>query len=198
MPFQNLSYRYIETEPNMVLSLRPEGKSFDDYLASLTSKYRSGVRNAVFKPMAEAGCVVEHLEDLAPYQDRIFELYKSVQMNADFRPVQLPPDYFVGLQRVAGSRLRCSIVRKNDVILGFLISLADGDTALAYHIGFDRDAAVELPVLFTCVCFTPGSVMPSSWAASRFPTGAPRWNRRPRSAPSRRHSGSWSDIASRS
>lgn len=142
----NLSYRYVETEPNMVLSLRPEWKSFDDYLASLTSKYRSGVRNAVFKPMDEAGCVVEHLEDLAPYQDRIFELYKSVQMNADFRPFQLPPDYFAGLQRVAGSRLRCSVVRKNDVILGFLISLADGDTALAYHIGFDRDAAVELPV----------------------------------------------------
>ncbi len=142
----NLSYRYIETEPNMVLSLRPGWKSYDDYLASLTSKYRSGIRNAVLTPIEDAGCVVEHLENLAAFQDRLFELYKSVQMKAGFRPFQLPLDYFEGLQRTAGALFRCSVIRKGDTILGFLITLADGDTAIAYHIGFDRDAAADLPI----------------------------------------------------
>ena len=34
------SYRELETEPNMVLDISPQWKSYDDYLASLTSKYR--------------------------------------------------------------------------------------------------------------------------------------------------------------
>lgn len=31
-------------------------------------------------------------------------------------------------------------------MLGFLMSVADGQTAVAYHIGFDRAAAAELPI----------------------------------------------------
>jgi Acetyltransferase (GNAT) domain len=37
-------------------------------------------------------------------------------------------------------------VKRKNQLLGFLISVADGDTAIAHHIGFDRAAAGELPV----------------------------------------------------
>jgi predicted N-acyltransferase len=142
----HLSYRYVETEPNMVLTLRDEWKSHDDYLASLAAKYRSNIKNAVFKPIAEAGCIVEHLTDLEPVQERLFALYKNVQANASFRPFQLQPDYFPALSRIAGDKFRCSVLKKDEHILGFLISIADGDTAIAYHIGFDRAAAADLPI----------------------------------------------------
>jgi len=142
----NLSYRHVETEPNMVLDLPEAWKTYDDYLASLAAKYRSNIKNAVFKPMDEAGCVIEHVSDLTPLQSRIFELYKAVQINADFRPFELRPDYFATLQQLSGSRMRCSIVKRGDSILGFLISLADGETCIAYHIGFDREAAGDLPI----------------------------------------------------
>ncbi|MFL6657660.1 MAG: GNAT family N-acetyltransferase, partial [Massilia sp.] len=46
---ENLSYRYIETEPNMVLKLDQGWKHYDDYLASLASKYRGTIRNSIFK-----------------------------------------------------------------------------------------------------------------------------------------------------
>jgi hypothetical protein len=142
----NLSYRFVETEPNMVLVMKPGWQSYDDYLASLSSKYRSNLKNAVFKPLEDAGCVVEQLHDLTPVQERIFSLYKSVQMNAGFRPFELSPAYFAGLQRAAADNFRCSIVRRSDTILGFLITVADGTTAIAYHIGFDREAAADLPL----------------------------------------------------
>lgn len=48
---EHLSYRYVETEPNMVLALDPLWKTYDDYLASLAAKYRANVRNAIFKKM---------------------------------------------------------------------------------------------------------------------------------------------------
>lgn len=142
----NLSYRYVETEPNMVLALRDNWKTYDDYLASLASKYRSSIKNAVFKPLDDAGCTVEHVHDVAAVRERLFVLYKAVQVNADFRPFQLCPEYFSVLQKVAGASFRCSAVKRGDSLLGFLITVVDGDTAVAYHIGFDREAAADLPI----------------------------------------------------
>ena len=142
----NLSYRYVETEPNMVLSLREDWKTHDDYLASLAAKYRSSIKNAVFKPITDAGCTLEPAGDLDPVKDRLHELYKMVQVNAAFRPFELQPDYFPTLQRAAGERFRCTLLKRDNTILGFLISVADGDTGVAYHIGFDRAAAGELPL----------------------------------------------------
>lgn len=142
----NLSYRYVETEPNMVLTLGEDWKSYDDYLANLASKYRSGIRNAVFKPMDEAGCTVEVLKDVGTYESRIHLLYQSVQANADFRPYLLRPEYFSALAHIAADKFRCSVVVRENVLLGFLITIADGETAIAYHIGFDRAAAADLPV----------------------------------------------------
>ncbi|MBL8513718.1 MAG: GNAT family N-acetyltransferase [Betaproteobacteria bacterium] len=145
---ENLSYRWIETEPNMVLTLDPAWKSHEDYLASLASKYRSSVRNAVMKPIEAAGCIVESLTDPAPHVERLHALYKNVQENAAVRPFELPPDYFPALLAFAGARGRVSVLRRNadEAILGFLVSLADGDTGYAYHIGFDRQTASDLPV----------------------------------------------------
>lgn len=142
----NLSYRYVETEPNMILVLDDGWKSHDDYLASLASKYRSSIRNSVLKPIEDAGCVIEAVSNISELRGRIHELYQSVQRNADFRPFELGGDYFPALQKVAGERMRCSVLKRDGVVLGFLITLADGDTAVAYHIGFDREAASGLPI----------------------------------------------------
>ncbi|MES2207020.1 MAG: GNAT family N-acetyltransferase [Pseudomonadota bacterium] len=143
-----LNYRYLETEPNMVLTLGQDWKSYDDYLASLSSKYRANIRNGVLKPIDEADCVIEQAADLTSLQDQFFTLYQSVQANAAFRPFLLRTEYFSALQRVAGERFRCSLIKRNHTLLGFLISVADGDTSIAYHIGFDRSAAAELPLYF--------------------------------------------------
>ena len=143
---EKLSYRYVETEPNMVLTLDPAWKTYEDYLASLASKYRANIRNGVLKPIEEAGCVVERLADLAPVQSEIHALYEAVQQNANFRPYLLQPEYFPALRRAMGNRFRCSVLRREGRMLGFLMTVADGDTAIAYHIGFDREAARTLPV----------------------------------------------------
>ncbi|MCA1855597.1 GNAT family N-acetyltransferase [Massilia oculi] len=143
---KKLSYRYVETEPNMVLELDPAWRCHADYLASLASKYRGAVRNAVFGKIDAAGCTVESLSGLGPHQERLWELYKAVQARAAFRPFELAPHYFPWLERVAGQAFRCTVIRQGECLLGFLVSVADGETAYAYHIGFDRDAAATLPL----------------------------------------------------
>lgn len=142
----HLSYRHVETQPNMVLALQAQWKSYDDYLASLTSKYRSNIRNLVIKPIDEAGLVLQHLDDWRQAQEELFALYKAVQVNAGFRPFELRPEYFPALQKAAGGRALCSVIRQGEALLGFLITLADGDTAVAYHIGMDRAASTAHPI----------------------------------------------------
>ena len=137
----HLSYRLLETEPNMVLTLDPAWKTWEDYLASLQSKYRSNVRNGILKPLDDAGCELVSLPDLSGEAERIHALYKMVQINADFRPFELDAGYFPALQQTAGKLLRASGIRQHGELLGFIVTLKDGDTAIAWHIGFDRQAA---------------------------------------------------------
>jgi predicted N-acyltransferase len=143
---KNLSYRFVETEPNMVLTIGDDWKSYDDYLASLASKYRANIRNGVFKPVEQAQCTVEHFTGMAEMQHEVHALYKAVQVNAGFRPFELLPEYFPALQEAAGERFRCSVVKREGRILGFLVTIADGETAIAFHVGFDRAAAADLPI----------------------------------------------------
>ena len=55
---RRFSYRPLETEPNMVLSIDPAWRSYDDYLAALDAKYRRNSRDQM-KKLAAAGCTVE-------------------------------------------------------------------------------------------------------------------------------------------
>lgn len=135
---KKLSYGVIDTEPNMVLTINPSWKSHDDYLSSLTSKFRSDIKNRIFKKFDESGYSVEKLDDVQAYGERLHYLYMQVHGNATLRPFTLAPTYWQELAQVAGSRMIVHVAKKDDVVAGFIVSLNDGDTAFAYHIGFDR------------------------------------------------------------
>jgi hypothetical protein len=140
------SYRPMQTEPNMVLRIEPAWRKYDDYLGALDAKYRRNAKDQM-KKLTAAGCVIERLTDLEPHATRLHELYLAVHENASVRLVTLPATYLPALARAAGENFRCSVVRRNEAIVGFITSLRDGDTAFGYYIGFDRAAAGEgLPI----------------------------------------------------
>ncbi len=136
------SYRPLETDPNMVLTLDPGWKSYEDYLAALDAKYRRNSRDQL-KKLAGAGCVLETLFDLRPHAAELHRLYKSVQAKAAVKLVSLPESYLPALAEAAKDDFRCTVVRRGERILGFVSTLRDGPTAIGYYIGFERDAAAE-------------------------------------------------------
>jgi hypothetical protein len=143
---RRFSYRPMETEPNMVLALNPAWRTYDDYLGALDAKYRRNAKDQV-KKLTAAGCTVETLTDLAPHASRLHELYLAVQRNAAVRLVTLPPNFIPALSGALRDNFRCTVIRRGEQILGFVTSIRDGDTAIAYYIGFDRAAAAEgLPI----------------------------------------------------
>jgi len=143
------SYRELETEPNMVLDISPQWKSYDDYLASLTSKYRKQAKQ-IEKEVAAAGGVVEEIKSdrIARDAEQLHALYLQTHKNARLRLVTLPVTFLPTLAERLGDDMRFTILKRDDELLGFVTTVKDGDTAVGYYIGFDRKANAEIPIYF--------------------------------------------------
>ncbi len=156
---RRFSYRPLETEPNMVLSINSAWHGYDDYIAALDAKYRRNAKDQM-KKLAAAGCIVEPLADLPLHAPRLHQLYLAVHANASVRLVTLRESYLPALARALGENLRCTVIRRGDEIQGFVTSLRDGETAIAYYIGFDRVAAAEgLPIYLRLLHATIGDAI---------------------------------------
>ena len=143
------SYRELETEPNMVLDIAPQWKSYDDYLASLTSKYRKQAKQ-IEKEVDAAGCEVEDVEtgEIARNAEQLHALYLQTHKNARLRLVTLPVAFLPTLAERLGDHMRFTVLKRNDELLGFVTTVKDGETAVGYYIGFDRKANKDIPIYF--------------------------------------------------
>lgn len=141
-----LFYRELETEPNMILNILPEWKSHENYLTSLQSKYRSSVKQSILKPIEDAGCKIENLTDISAHAERLHELYLEVHEKAALRLFTLPVVYFAALADVLKENFVCKVIKREEKILGFIITIKDNQTAFGYHIGYDKKEAENLPL----------------------------------------------------
>jgi hypothetical protein len=140
---ERFSYRPMPTEPNMVLTIDPAWRTYEDYLGALDAKYRKKVKD-IGKKLAAAGCAIGRLAGgLEKDAERLHELYLSVQGNATVRLVTLPVGYLPALASALGDNFRCTVIRREEKIIGFVTTVKDGDTAIGYYIGFDRPTAAE-------------------------------------------------------
>ena len=143
------SYRELETEPNMVLDISPQWKTYDDYLASLTSKYRKQAKQ-IEKEVDAAGCTVEEIgtDEIAGNAEQLHALYLQTHKNARLRLVTLPVAFLPTLAERLGNDMRFTVLKKDDELLGFVTTVKDGETAVGYYIGFDRKANTDIPIYF--------------------------------------------------
>ena len=143
------SYRELETEPNMVLDISPNWKNYDDYMASLTSKYRKQAKQ-IEKEVTSAGCTLEDisLEEIARNAEQLHALYLQTHKNARLRLITLPVAFLPTLAERLGDDMRFTVLRKDGELLGFVTTVKDGETAVGYYIGFDRKQNAEIPIYF--------------------------------------------------
>jgi len=105
----------------------------------------------VHKDVESAGYQVELLRDaneVARHAESLHELYLQTHRNARVRLVTLSPAFLPTLAEVLGADLRCTVVRRDEQLLGFVITVRDGETAIGYYIGFDRTTNAETPIYF--------------------------------------------------
>ncbi len=146
---RRFSYRPFETEPNMVLDLKPAWKTFEDYLKDMKSDYRSGIKKQL-RDIDEAGLEVARLtsDEVQDHGHAIHALYLQVHDKQKLRLVTLTPEWIPALAQRFSEDFRTTVIRPKGggPLRGFVTTLKDGEGAIGYYIGFDRKAAEHAPL----------------------------------------------------
>lgn len=148
---QRYSYRPIKTDPDMTLSF-PEGcDTYTDYLAILNSKYRSRMKKTR-QSLLDAGFTLARmaLDEVVEADAVLHSLYLQVEQRAPVRLATIAPGYFAAMAQAAGDSFCCTAVKRADQLVGFIITLKDSDTAIAYYIGLDYAVNQDYP-LYLCL-----------------------------------------------
>lgn len=144
---QRYSYRSIQTDPDMVLQLSKQIKSFDDYLMTLTSKYRSRAKKTI-KSVESAGFRCEKLVVTAALDKQLHQLYRQVENKSEVRLATLPEGYFLALSQKLPNHFCCYGIRSEEKLVGFISIVKDSGTAIAYYVGVDYQVNEQTPVYF--------------------------------------------------
>ncbi|MET0351018.1 MAG: GNAT family N-acetyltransferase [Rhizobacter sp.] len=143
-----LGYRHVETDPDMVLTLKPAWKTFDDYLASLTSSYRSSAKR-LEKDCTTAGIVLRTVTaaEMRERQADLHDLYHQVHQAQGLRLASLATGYLPAMAEALGAgRFVCRVAERDGRWVGFITTVLDGNTAVGYYVGYDRPANADAPI----------------------------------------------------
>lgn len=149
-------YRFI-TQPNMVFCSCDHWLTFDDYLASLTKKYRDQYKRC--RKKAE-GIHKEKmdLESIISNEDTIYELYHHVALNAPFNTFLLTKNHF----RILKEKLKDNFLFygyfENGKLIGFNTLIKNGSQMDTYFLGYDekiqREKMLYLNMLYDMVAYS--------------------------------------------
>ncbi|HND87677.1 MAG TPA: GNAT family N-acetyltransferase, partial [Saprospiraceae bacterium] len=124
-----------DIQPNMVMDL-PFG-SFEEYLAAMSTKYRTRAKRAFKKGEA----VVRRELTLAEVQHllpRIYALYRDIATNAGFNMVDLNEQYLLALKRDLGEQFRIFGYYLDAELLAFYTTIQNGEELEAHFLGYDK------------------------------------------------------------
>lgn len=139
---RHYGYREFVVDPQMVIVLRPEWQSFDDYVAAMTKKYRARVRSARKKGRHLERRVLDRAA-IESHDARIQELFLAVHEKAKFRIAELPPRYFQALASSIGDRFSMHGYFLAGEMVGFTSCLQWGTRLEGHYLGLDYAHNVE-------------------------------------------------------
>jgi predicted N-acyltransferase len=141
-------------EPNMVLDMDPKWKTFDDYLASMHSKYRVRARKAL---SCSLDLVRQSFNEnqIAEHKDALYRLYQNVAEKSGFNLVNLNVNYLLALKKIFQEDFTLDVYLLDGKIVAFYTTIRNGEELEAHFLGFDqslvRDHQIYLNILYDIV-----------------------------------------------
>lgn len=133
---KGFDYTAMNVEPNMIVNLKPEWTSFEDYKAALKSKYRVKANKADSK--SEALVVKLFTEDdIKTHQGQLQALYQNTIANADFNAQVLNLETYKYLKATYKELFIVKGYFLNNQLVGFLSAMKNKDYLDAHFIGID-------------------------------------------------------------
>ena len=134
----NKSYNEFTIQPNMIMDLKSEWKTFDDYLAALLSKYRVRTKRAR-KKLGNLEVRELATDEVATYKLQMHELYKSIADNSGFNVLNLNVNYLPGMKAGLGDDFMIFGIFDEGQLVGFYTAFLNHDELEAHFLGFKRE-----------------------------------------------------------
>ncbi|WP_281237814.1 MULTISPECIES: 8-amino-7-oxononanoate synthase [Flavobacterium] len=150
------NYRYC-IQPNMIFKIKVEWKSEQDYIDSLTKKYRDQYKRA--RKKAEG---IEkrklHLEDIIKYEDTIYDLYHHVAQSAPFNTFFLTKNHFRVFKEILKDKFLFYGYFLDEKLIGFNTLIKNGNAIDTYFLGYDdtiqKDKMLYLNMLYDMIAYS--------------------------------------------
>lgn len=152
----NKNYKY-SIQPNMTFTIRDDWKTEQDYINSLTKKYRDQYKRA--RKKAEG---IEkrklHLEDIIRHEETIYDLYHHVAQNAPFNTFFLTKNHFRIFKETLKDNFLFYGYFLDDKLIGFNTLIKNGKTIDTYFLGYDdtvqREKMLYLNMLYDMIAYS--------------------------------------------
>ncbi|WP_298509435.1 hypothetical protein [uncultured Kordia sp.] len=133
---KDYQYSPMKVEPNMIIMLKPEWTSFDDYKAALKSKYRVKANRADSK---SENLVAKEFtyQEIEQHKNELQALYENTIANANFNAQVLDLDTYMLLKKTYGDQFIVKGYFLNDQLVGFLSAMRNGHNLDAHFIGLN-------------------------------------------------------------
>ena len=145
------------TQPNMVFSIHENWKVEQDYIDSLSKKYRDQYKRARKKSSGIAKRKL-NLEEIILLEDTIYELYFHVARNAPFNTFFLPKNHFRVFKEVFKDKFLCYGYFINEKLIGFNTLIKNGEVMDTYFLGYDdsiqRENMLYLNMLYDMIAYS--------------------------------------------
>lgn len=136
-----------EVQPGMILNLKENWESFDDYINAVKSKYR--VKFKKVKKKAAGLDFIELDESMAQqYNDQMYSLYKATADRATFNLFLLDKNYFSKLKSTLKDKLHLIGVFQGETLLAFYTFVNDHGHGDAHFLGYDVKQNAKFQLYF--------------------------------------------------
>jgi hypothetical protein len=142
---ESYDYAAMQVEPNMIITLKPEWHSFEDYTTALKSKYRVKANRADAKS-APLNAKLFSEDDIEIHKEALQELYQNTIDNADFNAQILNLDTYIHLKRTFKDLFIVKGYFLEDKLVGFLSAMQNDTHLDAHFIGIDYSQNKEFGI----------------------------------------------------
>ncbi|MCO4820470.1 MAG: hypothetical protein KC469_00280 [Flavobacteriaceae bacterium] len=141
----NFGYSLTPVEPNMILKIDQNWKSYDDYKAALKSKYRVKVKKAD-KTSAVLESILFNEDDFVKHKKDLQRLYENTIANANFNAQVLNLNTYIKLRKVYHENFVVKAYFFEGKLVGFLSALVNNHHLDAHFIGLNYELNKECAI----------------------------------------------------
>ncbi|MCD1117701.1 peptidogalycan biosysnthesis protein [Chryseobacterium turcicum] len=137
-------YRF-SVQPNMILNIKQEWSSFENYSNDLSKKYRARLKSAK-KKIKGIQRLELNIESIKKHQNEMNVLYQNVAENAPFNTFFLTQNHFESMKRNLQENFRVFGYFFNEKLIGFFTLILNNNDIDTYFLGYKKEIQKEKQV----------------------------------------------------